>query len=765
MRHWFTRADLKLQQATVKRFDPSHWTVEFPRESMACVVSQPSRNEMEVTATFARKGDLVGLVFDSEDRHVHVGHRRRLNNDYSGCVLSFRWQSANILSLEAVNGPTLTIEGEDEAGERLTWFVRLWNYASGTAADAHIVLPFDQLDAGFAFPSDAQRVNPRAITRMFISLVAPGFQPGNEERFAVPVTGSVTISNVECEGSGSTIAINDAFVPEHDFRICTAFDDLYHLTPERVIDEIERLGYRKIINHYVGMSHYPALTGVGLVDPATPLCEPARRWHESFAKLAAERDFAIIWSVSMELLDAVCPPGWKQRAWDGQSAQTGYEPPSALLSPAVGDAVAYLGDVAAAFVSIGVAEGLPALVQVGEPWWWVREDGAICLYDAAARQLWPADHQPITDVRSVAGGSAALLLDKAGQILSDATAAILQKVRSQHLGAITHLLAYLPSILRADAPELWRANLPAGWATPAFDVLQLEDYEWVTEQRLEHSRRECANVAARLNYPLDKQHYLAGFVTSEERRSDWSEILSAASRAAQEGAAEIFLWALPQVLRDDLTIFQGEEEVDSFCDVDFPLDIGMAAWVEPHFSTSIMTGASGYEFRNCNWEQARLHFDAGPGVRSTEDLQRLLSFFRSMRGNAVAFRFRDPLDYSSSSMSGVPSANDVQLGVGDGERRRFALLKRYGTGEERRITRPVANTISVAVAGVPTASWSLSDDGVIEFADAPASGAIVTAGFLFDVPVRFAEERLRVTRKTFLAGEAVTVPLIEVREA
>jgi uncharacterized protein (TIGR02217 family) len=41
----------------------------------------------------------------------------------------------------------------------------------------------------------------------------------------------------------------------------------------------------------------------------------------------------------------------------------------------------------------------------------------------------------------------------------------------------------------------------------------------------------------------------------------------------------------------------------------------------------------------------------------------------------------------------------------------------------------------------------------------------VRAGFLFDVPVRFAEDRLDVAGAAFAAGEAPSVPVVEVREA
>jgi uncharacterized protein (TIGR02217 family) len=46
----------------------------------------------------------------------------------------------------------------------------------------------------------------------------------------------------------------------------------------------------------------------------------------------------------------------------------------------------------------------------------------------------------------------------------------------------------------------------------------------------------------------------------------------------------------------------------------------------------------------------------------------------------------------------------------------------------------------------------------------PAAGAAVTASFDFDVPVRFAEDRLSVSRATYLAGVAASVPLVELRE-
>ena len=97
-------------------------------------------------------------------------------------------------------------------------------------------------------------------------------------------------------------------------------------------------------------------------------------------------------------------------------------------------------------------------------------------------------------------------------------------------------------------------------------------------------------------------------------------------------------------------------------------------------------------------------------------------------------------------------------------RTEFALVKHYG-GQERRITRPVEGSVRIAVDGDELSDgWTLGALGVVALDEAPAEGAVVSAGYLFDVPVRFAEDRLSLARATFLAGAIPSVPLIELRE-
>ena len=765
MNLWFTRPGARIVRTHVKRFDPLHWTFDFPRGTVASIVTAPDALGLSVQCEFLRKGDLVGLIWESEDRHAHPAHAHETRCDYSRCRLSFHWESSGVIALDAVNGPTLTIEGQDAEGNPRSWFVRLWNYASGTPASADVSLDFDALDGGFALPADADRVDPRRIDRMFISLVAPGYEAGSEENFAAPVQGQVSISGIECDGSGSVLAINDAVVPEHQLRIATAYDDLYNLPPERVVQAVERLGYRGVISHYIGMSHYFALTGAGELDQARTFNNAALAWHRDFARAAKARGYKLIWSLSYEILDMFCPAAWKQRAFDGTPALTAWEPPSALVSPANGAAIDFLKTIASELVAISQEAGLQPQVQIGEPWWWVTPNGAICLYDEAGKAAFGGDPVEIANVRGGLSAEQVDLLDLAGEALASSTAAIAGAVKAADANATTLLLAYLPTILDPAAPEVRRANLPLGWARPAFDVLQLEDYEWVTSGRTGLREAAYSAIDERLGYPKSEQHYFSGFVADEADRPQWRSILDAALDRVKRGSGEVFLWALPQVLRDGLTLFGEEEAVTPFEDVPFPIEIGQDASIAPTFSTNIVTSASGHESRNANWSQARLRFDAGPGVRGEGELETLLAFFRARRGPAIGFRFRDPYDNSSNAMTDAPTAGDQSIGTGDGAADRFALAKLYGSGEERRITRPVPGSVRVAVGGVEmTTGWTLGAKGVVQFASPPTAGAAITAGFLFDVPVRFAEDRIEVNRTTFLAGEAPTVPLVEVRE-
>ncbi len=769
MPHWLATPAAQQRQTWLHRFNPAYWTVDFPRPMMAGATT--TATGLRVDLSFYRKDDLAGLIWWSEDKVDHPLLGYETNRDYRRCQLSFRWRSSGAKPLDAISGPTLTIEGRDAAGAPKSWYVRLWNYAVGTPTDAVVTLDFAALDGGFALPADADPVWAGDIDRMFVSLV-PADYDGTSANLSAPAEAWVTLDDVRCGGSGAVLSLGDAHIPPHGLSIATGYDDSYNVTPERLVRNIVALGYRGSVNHYVGMSHYYRLepSGGGHYVSLTggALCAPCAAWHADWCARLKAAGLGYIPSLSYEVFDANCWNDWKQRAADGSPALTGWVPPSTLLSPANTAAVDYLKAVARAFVQIAVTAGHAPRFQIGEPWWWVTTDHRICLYDGAAKAAFGGNPVVINDVRGTLNAPQQNLLDAAGVLLAASTASIFAAVRADHPVCERLMLIYLPTIADAASPDVKRANVPLGWATPAFDVLQLEDYDWVTTGNRGASKAGLTLATDRLGYPESGQHYFSGFVLRPEDRAQWS-LIAEAAHARKRAVAETFVWALPQVLRDGFTYFDiGDEGVQDFDDVSFPLEIGLGASVEPQFSTAVVTTASGHEQRNADWASARMRYDAGPGVRSEADVQTLVAFFRARRGSAKAFRFRDPLDNSSNGMTGMPTPVDQLLGQGDGVRTSFPLVKRYGTGDDaevRTISRLVPVSVRVAVNGVEaTTGWTLGRKGAVDFASAPAPGAQVTAGFKYDVPVRFAEDRLNVSLATFAAGDVPSVSLVEVRD-
>jgi uncharacterized protein (TIGR02217 family) len=205
----------------------------------------------------------------------------------------------------------------------------------------------------------------------------------------------------------------------------------------------------------------------------------------------------------------------------------------------------------------------------------------------------------------------------------------------------------------------------------------------------------------------------------------------------------------------------------AFHAIRFPLDVALGARGGPERATDIVTLASGREERNSRWAQSRRRYNAGYGVKSRADMQAVLAFFEERRGKFHSFLWRDGLDHSSNG--GVPTALDQEIGTGDGLQTAFQLIKTYGASFDpyvRPITKPVAGSVKVAVDGVQlSAGYSVDSlTGIVTFTAAPADGAVVTAGFLFDVPVRFDIDRLDIELTTFDAADARSIPLVEVLE-
>ena len=210
----------------------------------------------------------------------------------------------------------------------------------------------------------------------------------------------------------------------------------------------------------------------------------------------------------------------------------------------------------------------------------------------------------------------------------------------------------------------------------------------------------------------------------------------------------------------------------AFHEVVFPLDISLKSAGGPLRRTDVVVLGSGAEERNARWAHSRRRYDAGYGVKTFDALSQVIAFFEERRGRLYGFRWRDRLDHSSAAPDAAVAATDQTIGTGDGASNTFQLSKTYGalySPYQRPIAKPVAGSVRVAVAGAEAAEGTDftvdTTTGLVTFlaGHVPAVGVTVTAGFMFDVPVRFDTDYLEVDLSAFAAGAIPKIPLAEIK--
>lgn len=208
----------------------------------------------------------------------------------------------------------------------------------------------------------------------------------------------------------------------------------------------------------------------------------------------------------------------------------------------------------------------------------------------------------------------------------------------------------------------------------------------------------------------------------------------------------------------------------SFHEIRFPANLSFGSVGGPERKTEVVTLANGFEERNSPWAHSRRRYQAGAGLRTLDDIEMVISFFEARNGRMHGFRWKDWSDFKSCSPSLQPSPLDQTIGEGDGYRTVFQLSKTYRSGIQtynRMIQKPVDGTVQIAVARdpkIPGTEFTVDlATGEVTFAVPPDLGVIVSAGFEFDVPVRFDADSIMTSVSSFQAGEVPDIPVLEVR--
>lgn len=209
--------------------------------------------------------------------------------------------------------------------------------------------------------------------------------------------------------------------------------------------------------------------------------------------------------------------------------------------------------------------------------------------------------------------------------------------------------------------------------------------------------------------------------------------------------------------------------IPSFVDERIPFEVERGARGGPGFNTTVTLLSSGFEQRNADWVLARAQYNIGFGVTTKQLYEDILDFFFARHGRLVGFRFRDWSDYE---------LENGEIGVGDGVRTQFQIVKLYGIGEGSFYIRPIQKISTGAspdffrdpvitlndVAQVEGTDFTLDvNTGVLTFTNPPPSGAVVRATLDFDVPVRFDTDEIDVVLNWEDAGFIPALPIIELR--
>lgn len=210
----------------------------------------------------------------------------------------------------------------------------------------------------------------------------------------------------------------------------------------------------------------------------------------------------------------------------------------------------------------------------------------------------------------------------------------------------------------------------------------------------------------------------------------------------------------------------------AFHEVRFPTEISRGAVGGPERRTDVVVLGSGHEERNSRWADSRRSYNAGYGIKCLDDLYTVIAFFEERRGRLYGFRWRDHADWKSCPPQQAPSPMDQLIGIGDGATASFQLQKTYGDVHApwvRLIKKPVEGSTLVAVDGVTQEEEHAfvvdQQRGIVSFraGHVPAPGSRITAGFAFDVPVRFDTDKLEINLHGFQHGAIPNIPIVEVR--
>lgn len=570
------------------------WTVNNNYESSAAITSE-TLSDFTITGTFRTKNDLIGIYWNSEDpiTHPYISYGNR--SDYRGVTLEFDY---NMTGCKDFSNNIISITLRANTGE--TYYVQMNRFID----NGHVTIDFSNLtllNGNTYINANGEPVTVSEETPIDVSnlksimfVIVPNNYVENNSQYTIMANEDFTceISNINV--TNAYICNEHIPLEPHKYRLCEGYDDFYNFNPKRICREMRKLGYVEWLDLYIGASHYyeksgtpnDVITDLGfnhnrtekmVLDKTIPLNKAFIAWLDCYAReLKANGTDKLIISVSMENLQ--CPTTWRQKDKDGNYAITGWVPSTFFYSPCHEEPLAYMQSVSEACLDIVVDNDMQPILQLGEAWWWWNENNRPnqppCFYDLATKNKYQTEFEEnIPEYASSWSDFNPVTIDWLNQQIVNYSWGIRSVVKqAKYENGLYMALFFPPSVLDKDrVPKMMqRVNYLSGiYSQKQLDVLQIEDYDWVTgisEETKERDRShhpEAYEIGKKLGFPTGKQHYFGGFVLDPKDATEfWRLIKKSMDDAISKGFAEVFVWAGSQVRRDQKIIgYDGYELV------------------------------------------------------------------------------------------------------------------------------------------------------------------------------------------------------------
>ncbi|HEE6559821.1 TPA: phage capsid protein [Acinetobacter baumannii] len=572
------------QNTLIDRFSPIYWRIDGP-QTMSFAITNYG-NGFEASFRSRMTNDLVGISWDSYDTKDHKLLAYETKYSYAGVVWDFDIELS--ASMPVLNNPsltpTLTVYYHDNGVDKIAYIV-LFNYANNPSSrTAHIHINWDTVKAGFSATDSFPVTN---IQRISFSGFTSHYNGQSATPLSQPEDGYIRITNSVVTGTNAKLNLSRVVVPQHNYGICTSYDDHYDLNPQRLVNNMVALGYQGLVNHYCGMSHYPEMTWKSdikkwqipdtLVTGEAVVNACTRKWHEKYAQALHNANMQPIFGVSFEMYSLAANEFWAQRDWNSNLGKTGYQPPSYFFSLSDQNALAYLHKVFIEFADTMVAGGCNVNMQIGEPWWWYNTDTNLpCVYDYPTKLAFNADtglyapdlgtiYEAMNKTGTPYDEFKTWLRNKLGQTCQNIRAAI----KAKYANAQVCPLIFFPSIRSPIQTLATYINYPSQhYSYPNFDYIMTEAYDWLLEAKLDLAHQAVSQIPTQdLGYPANKVAYLSGFVPDASiayiyrfdknkpyRTPIWQRIFGDMKNNVSLGLMKQFIWAYPQVMFDSITI-------------------------------------------------------------------------------------------------------------------------------------------------------------------------------------------------------------------